>query len=122
VKSLLAALLLVASCAKSAPDEHAAPAAGEGPPELVSPSEIQRAKDACADYVAHACACAATVPAAVKTCELAKGEPDAIRVSLEVALSPDSARKDAIDAQRSVRKIAKACVEDLAQLPALGCK
>jgi hypothetical protein len=122
----LAALLVCvacAACAKAAPDQPPASgsAAAEGPPELVPPAEIQRARDACADYVARACACAKTVPAVQHECDLSKGEPEAIRLSLEVAQSPDSSRKDAIDAQRSVRKVAKACVEALAKLPTLGC-
>jgi hypothetical protein len=120
------ALLLVAAaaaaCSKS--DPPPAPTGSgsvEARPTIVPAAEIARAKEACDAYVTRACECAKTVPAAVKVCELSHGEPEAIRISLEVSQSPDSSPKDALDAQHNVRKIAKSCVEEPAKLPELGC-
>ncbi len=119
--AVLVACALAAGCKRR---EEAPPTPlgmTEERPDLVPAAEIQRGKDVCAGYVERACACAKTVPAAAQVCELAKGEPEAIRISLEVSRSPDSVRKDVIDAQHNLRKIVKVCVEEMAKLPALGC-
>jgi hypothetical protein len=87
----------------------------------MSASEVQRSKDACATYVERVCACAETVPAVAKQCKLSRALPDAIRLSLEIAASPDSKPADVRGAQSSVRKTVKECIEQTAKLPTLGC-
>jgi hypothetical protein len=84
--------------------------------------EIKRSEDACKQYVERVCACAANVPDAVKPCELSRALPEAVRIGLEVAASPDSKPEIAQQSYASVRKTAKECIEQLAKLPALGCQ
>jgi hypothetical protein len=84
-------------------------------------AEVQRSKEACTGYVEKACACAEKVPAAKQACDLSRALPEAVRISLEVAASPDSSKADGLAAQRSVRKTVKECIEELAKLPMLGC-
>jgi hypothetical protein len=109
-------LLALLGCAKKqeAPQETAVPA--------MSAEEQQRSRDACADYVKRVCACADKVPAVKQQCDLARALPDAVRLGLEVAASPDSKPNDVIGAQTSVRKTVKECIEETAKLPALGCQ
>jgi len=112
----LLVLVLCAGCKK--PSE--APPAGAEPPVMPA-SEIKRGQDACQAYVARACACAQTVPAMAQPCRLARALPDALQVGLDVARTPDSTRRDVLQAHDSVRKIVKECIEEIAKLPAAGC-
>jgi len=124
MRAAVAVLWLVcalAACAKKSADAPPPPIEAADRPDIVPAAEIQRGKDACAGYVERACACAKTVPAATEACNLSRGEPEAIRISLEVSQSTDSTRKDVIDAERNIRKIVKSCIEETAKLPALGC-
>ena len=109
-------LALAAACSKNEPP------APEAKPQPMSAAEIARSKDACADYVRKVCACADQVPAMKHQCDLARALPDAVRLSLEVAASPDSKPDDVQGAQASVRKTAKECIEETAKLPAAGCR
>ena len=47
--------------------------------------------------------------------------PDAIEVALSVSANPDSTRRDVLQANDSVRKIVKNCIEETAKLPGAGC-
>ena len=80
---------------------------------------MKRGQDACRDYVAKVCACAA--PDAAKQCGLAKALPDAIQTGLEIATNPETTRRDVLQANDMIRKTMKECIEELAKLPALGC-
>ena len=115
MRAWLIALALAAGCSKK---EAPAP---EPKAPVMSAAEIQRSKDACADYVQKVCACADKVPAVKQQCALARALPDAVQLSLQVAASPDSKRDDVLGAQASVRKTAKECIEETARLPTLGC-
>jgi hypothetical protein len=115
-RAWLVALVLAGGCAKKAPPEQ-----GNAGVPMLSAAEVQRSQDACKTYVEQACACAGKVPAMQQTCDLAKALPEAVRISLEVAASPDSTKSDAISAQSSVRKTVKECIEQTAKLPSLGC-
>jgi len=84
-------------------------------------SEVKRGQDACKAYVDKVCACAETTPALKQPCLLACVLPDALQVSLDVAANPESARLDALQANDSVRKIVKRCIEETARLPSAGC-
>ena len=108
-------LALLAACAKKKED------AGEQKPVAMPAAEVQRSQDACMQYVDKVCACATTVPAVAKQCELARALPEAIRIGLETAASPDSKPDIVQMSYASVRKTAKECIEQLAKLPALGC-
>jgi hypothetical protein len=116
MKHLVLVLALVAACKKQEPEAKPQP----GPPPMPA-SEIQRSQDACKQYVERVCACAATVPAVAKQCELARALPDAVRLGLEIAASPDSNPDLVQQSYASVRKTAKECIEQTAKLPALGC-
>ena len=99
-------------------------AAAPPPPEPVAAmpaAEAQRSGDACKAYEQKVCACAETVPAAKPPCDLAHALPDAVRLSLEIAANPETAKADALRAQQHVRESAKECIEQTAKLPALGC-
>lgn len=99
--------------------EKAAPQ--EAPAKMMSADEIKRSEDACKAYVERVCACAKTVPAAVTACRGAEAQPEAMRIALEVASSPDSKPVIVQQSLDGVRKIVKACIEQTAKLPALGC-
>ncbi|MGE5182926.1 MAG: hypothetical protein ACM31C_12725 [Acidobacteriota bacterium] len=101
-------------------NKHEAPPAQDKAPAM-APEEIQRSRDACQAYVDRVCACADKLAAVKQQCGLAKALPDAIRLGLEVAASPDSSKDDVLQAQASVRKAVKECIEQTAKLPSLGC-
>jgi hypothetical protein len=113
----VAGLIACAGCKKQ-PD--AAPPEAAPVPAMPA-TEVKRGQDACTSYVDKACACAQTVPAMKQPCTLARALPDAIDVNLAVAAHPESSRRDALQAQDSVRKIVKECIEEIARLPAAGC-
>lgn len=116
---LLIALLLLAGAGGCKKSEKKAPAQDTVAP--MSVDEVKRSEDACKAYVERVCACAATLPAATKQCELSRALPDAVRIGLEVAASPDSKPDIVRQAQSSVRKTVKECIERTAELPTLGC-
>jgi hypothetical protein len=113
--TLLVGLALATGACKK--QEAPAPAPAPTMPAV----EQQRSTDACKAYVDKVCSCADTVPAAVEQCKLAKALPDAMRISFEVGLSPDSKPDVARAALDGVRKTARECIEQTAKLPALGC-
>jgi len=106
------ALALVAGlgCKKSEP----APAVEDRP--TISAAEVKRGQDACKAYVDRVCACAQRVTDKQHDCELARSLPDAMQVSLDVAMTADSTRRDVLQANDSVRKIVKECIEQTAKL------
>ncbi|HUJ59222.1 MAG TPA: hypothetical protein VLX92_12040 [Kofleriaceae bacterium] len=114
---LVAIVVLLAGCAKKSEEP---PPPGPAPMKL-SPTEITRGQDACRVLVERACACAQTVAAAKQACADARALPEAMKMSLSVAASPDSERDDALRAQTAVRETAKECIEQTAKLAALGC-
>ncbi len=120
---MLRALALVACLAGGACKQQAdAPARSDVPAMPVMPAaEAKRGQDACRAYVEKVCACAKAVPALVEACGLARALPEAIEVSLSVATNADSTRKDVVQANDSVRKIVKECIEQTAKLPGAGC-
>jgi len=113
---VLACLVAAAGCKKQA---------AEGPPPDLDTApplpavELKRGQDACKAYVEAVCAC--TAPAAKDACGLAKALPDALEVAREVSMSPDSKRRDVLQANDSARKTIKECIEQAARLPSLGC-
>jgi len=111
-----AACGLAAGCAKQA-DQAPAPDMNRPPP--IPAAEVARGRDACAAYVAQVCAC--TAPAAAEPCKLAKALPEAIQVGLDVATRSEVDRMTALQANDSVRKTFKQCIELVARLPQLGC-
>ncbi len=117
MRSLLIVLALCTACSKKT--EQAPPPATTEP--AIPEAEIKRGQDACNGYVAKLCACAETVPAAKDKCELAKSLPEAITVATGVTMSKDSSTKDVKQAAASIRATIKSCIEQTAQLPALGC-
>ena len=121
VLALVVILGLGGACAKK--QEEPSAGAGSGPAvPAISADEAQRGRDACADYVKRICACAEKTPSLKQQCDLARALPDAVRLGLEVAASPDSQRNDVIGAQKAMRQATKECIEETAKLPALGCQ
>jgi threonine synthase len=98
--------------------EEAAPVDTDTAPPIPA-AEVKRGKDACTAYVTQVCAC--TAEPAKQACALAKALPEAIEVGMQVALSPDSKRREVLQANDSIRKTFKECIEQAAKLPALGC-
>ena len=113
--ALVVALLAATGC-KKRETEKSQPAVPAMPE-----AEVKRSQDACAQYVERVCACAEKVPDVAKQCELARALPEAVRIGLEVAASPDSKPDIVQQSYTSVRKTAKECIEQTAKLPALGC-
>jgi hypothetical protein len=91
------------------------------PPSAMASEEIQRGRDACDAYVTRVCKCGETNASLADQCKLARALPEAMRISVEVAASPDSKRQDVLGAQSSVRKIFKQCIDQTAQLASAGC-
>ena len=110
------ALVLALALGGCKKQEKAAPAENVPP---MSTAEIQHSQDACKIYVDRACAC--TAPDAATACTMAKALPDAVRIGLEIAASPDSKPDIVRQSYASVRKTVKECIELTAKLPALGC-
>src|SRR5688572_24385081 len=86
----------------------------EPPVPTMSAGEIKRSEDACKVYVEHACTCAQTVPAAAEPCKLSKALPEAIRIGLDTAASPESKPDIVQQSLSSVRKTVKECIEQTA--------
>lgn len=113
----VAVVIALAACGKA--DK---PAASEKPAVPVMPaSEVKRGQDACKAYLEKVCACAEKIPALTEPCSLARAYPEAMQVSLDVAATPESTRRDVLQAHDSVRSIVKTCIEETAKLPAAGC-
>ena len=108
----LVLVVALAACKKesSAPPPPAVP--------QLSAEETKRDQDACKAYVDRVCACAEKVPDVKKLCELARALPEAMRINLEVAATPDTKPDVARQSLEGVRKTAKECIEQLAKLPA----
>jgi hypothetical protein len=113
--------LVLVVCLAGACKKQAEPPAQEPPAPAMPASEVKRSQDACKSYVEKLCACAATVAAMKEPCARERALADAIEVDLSVAANPESSRRDALQAQGSVRAIVKRCIEQTAKLPAAGC-
>jgi hypothetical protein len=115
--AVLAGAILAGACKKQ---EEPAPAPVPAR-SIVGEAELKRGHDACTAYVAQVCACAQTVPAAEEPCKLAKALPEALEVALSVSAHPETERKEAVQSAAAIRKTIARCIEQTAQLPALGC-
>lgn len=116
----LVVLALVAGCKKDAADAPPPPGPINKEPAIPA-AELKRGQDACAAYVTKACKCAETVPAAKDKCTQAQAFPEVVRIGTELTMSPDSSGKDIKQAAMTIRKTIAECIEQTAQLPALGC-
>lgn len=110
----LVLLALVAGCKAKEPKKRE-------PKPAMPAEEVQRGQDACKTYVDRVCACAAQKPEFAKQCELSKALPQAIEISLSVALHPESKPDIVEQSYGNVRKTVASCIEETAKLPALGC-
>jgi hypothetical protein len=113
-------LLIVIACAGCKQSSDGPAPSGHEVPAIPA-IEIKRGQDACKAYVDKVCGCAETTPAMKQPCSLARALPEAMQVSLDVAASADSMRRDVRQANASVRSITKKCIEATARLPAAGC-
>ena len=112
MRALILAVIL-AGCAKKTAEEP--------PVKPIPAEEVKRGEDACKAYVDQVCACAAKVPAAKDACDAARAMPDALKLQVEFAAS-DTNKNDVLAAQAGIRKLVKACIEETAKLPGLGCQ
>lgn len=112
------ALVLVAVLGCKAAEQAPPPASDDRP--TISKAEVARGQDACKAYVDRVCACAEHHPEheadRKSECALARALPDAMQVGLDVAMTADSTRRDVVQANDSVRKIVKQCIEQTAKL------
>jgi hypothetical protein len=134
------ALLLVLFVVGAACQKSAEPVP-EGPQPMAT-SEKDRATTICQKYVERVCGCAATDPSLADTCELAKGQPEAVRMHLDVLhgaplaeITPTGEVRDAGATERrgplnenerrlteaSLRKVVAACVKLDAELDPAKC-
>ncbi len=119
---IVVAMSLAVSAAAGCKRSHDGPGPGsETRPPAISDSERTMGTDACADYVARLCACAAAKPALADTCKLKHAKPEALALALAVADDPSSSADSVARAKVEVGKIVARCIEEAAQLPALGC-
>jgi hypothetical protein len=114
---MIRTLVLIAALAACSKKQESAPPPNDNP--RIPETEIKRGEDACKAYVAKVCAC--TTGDAQKRCGLAKALPDALQTGLEIAMNPETSRRDVVQANDMIRKTMKECIELMANLPALGC-
>ncbi|MGE0550307.1 MAG: hypothetical protein AB7O24_03710 [Kofleriaceae bacterium] len=112
---LAVAAVLCVACKKEAPS---VPPPSDRPAPIPA-SELKRGEDACKALIEKACAC--TAPAAKQVCDSSKALPESIELALSVAANPDSTKLDVLQAQDAIRKTMKNCIEQVAQLPSIGC-
>lgn len=111
--SLLAGALLTGGCKKQ---DKPAPT---GSAVTLTEVEIKRGQDACTAYREQVCAAAAKKPDRkdlAEACQLAPALADAMSTALDLALHPESARLDVLQAQDAVRKTMNRCVEGVAKM------
>jgi hypothetical protein len=114
-------LILCAGCKKQSEAPSGPPGSPARDLPVLPANEVKRGQDACKAYVDKVCACAEAMPAFKEACSHARALPEAMQVELEVAANADSARRDVLQLNDSVRKIVKGCIEETAKLPAAGC-
>ncbi len=110
------ALLAVAGCKKEAAPEGRAGA-------KMSPHEMDRALEMCDGYVRRLCACAAKDPSLAGPCELAKSQPEGIKMHIALL---KGARGPLNDEERrmtegEVRTFQQACVDADLELDPAKC-
>jgi hypothetical protein len=108
-------VLALAGCKKAASDEPIQPV-DPNRPAAIPATELKRAKDACQVLVDRACACGSDTPA----CGLAKGQVEAIGISLDLVDSASATHRDILQAQDSIRKTQAHCIEESTK-PAAPC-
>jgi len=111
-------VLALGACAaeKSSPPEEKAP-----PP--MKAEEQQRGVQLCEGYVTRLCACAANDPALKDQCELARSQPEALKLPLKMLAGsegPLNARERLLT-ETAARKIIAACVKADGALPLDRC-
>ena len=92
--------------------------------DLMTPAEMKRGEDACTAYVKQLCDCAAAKPGDAllkERCELKQAKPQALDLLYGVIEDPKSSEDSMLRAQVEARKLIGKCIEETAQLPALGC-
>jgi len=115
--ALAVAAALASGCKsrKAAPDDHS------GRPARLADVERKRGTDACTDYVARLCACAEQHPELQEDCYLARAQPEALALALQVDDDPETSIDTAMRTQAEARKIIAVCIAEAARLPQRGC-
>lgn len=114
---LAAALLLAGACKGDEPEQ--------GPksnrPVPISEPERARGKTACETYAERACACAKTMPAVQRACDMAAAQTDAFQLALETDDNPKASPSDVANAQKAARDVVTRCIADNTALDTQGC-
>jgi hypothetical protein len=133
-------LVVVAAALSTLSCERRPEPAPEGPPPMSVP-EKDRAVTICERYVARVCGCAERDATLRDTCELSRGQPEAVRMHLDVLagaplaeIGPGGQVRDAGSGRRgplndgerrltesSLRKVVAACVKLDADLDPARC-
>jgi hypothetical protein len=111
------ALAIASGCKKESASDEAA-IDNEGPPPI-GEVEAQRGRDACEAFKHKVCACAEAGGRddVARDCRLAGSRIEALELQLRVLVAGgDLAAKDRRVVQAEVRKIVKACIEDMVKL------
>jgi hypothetical protein len=121
-RGLVALVFVIAGC-KSKAEDRSEPATKT----TLTTAELQRGRDACKAYLDKLCACAHDskpddAAELRRQCDLARSLPEALQISEQVSLSPDSTPKDIAQAEDSARKTIKECIEQTAKLPVACAK
>lgn len=120
--ALTLALVAVVGCKKG--ESEGEPGRGKAEPTVprLTETESTRARDACQAFKQRACACATGRPddADMATaCRGADGRLEALELQLKVVTSDgEMDQRDRAVVQSEIRKIEKACIEDLAPIDA----
>jgi len=112
---LLAALLVLVACHR----RHDEP---QPPVEPIPQAEVDRGETACADYRDRICACAQGRPEVAAACDDARALPDALRMNVEAANGRGLEPRVQLRLQYEARRTMARCIEEVAKLPALGCR
>jgi len=108
VRQALAALLCLAACSA----EKAEPKAREGPPPMTQ-EEQARGLALCEGYVTRLCACAEEDASLKDPCELARAQPEALRLPLKMLGGSEGPLNETERrlTEAAARKIIAACVK-----------
>lgn len=113
-------------CAKEQSESESSQSAAHLKTEMPVPSitdaEAERGKQACNAYIERLCKCSESHEEYVKTCELAKAMPSALKMNLRTAQAEGNLeRRDKSAVVHSARQIIRRCIENEVRLDDQKC-
>jgi hypothetical protein len=120
---LLAAALALAGCKKDEGAPPPGPGVGGDQSSSLTPAAVKQGMELCEGYVKRLCACAEKDASLAGDCELARGRPAALKMSVHLLSGGEGAisTRERLVAEAGVRKIVGACVSADAQLDPTKC-